>query len=128
MKQKKNIWPWIELVLLVAVFVIVLINTIIDLRKPNIDTSVAEEGIKKVQKELIDIKDQLEIEKQKRIDTLIIEKLHEKEIIKQLQAVNNTFNIKESTIVVMPITDTFARKFFDELIFKDKQGYIDIPN
>lgn len=90
------------------------------------------EAIESMQSKIDTIYKEQEELKQRKVDTLIIEKNNEKEIIKKLQEVNNYYGSQETgidTIIILDSADRspFARQKFDEWILREDTSYYDIP-
>lgn len=90
------------------------------------------DAIKLMNDKLDSLSINIENKKQEKLDTLIKEIYHEKQIVKQMGEVKNYFQQKATGIDTILIIDNkvpsnYARRKMDTLLYKNSQGYYDIP-
>lgn len=91
-----------------------------------------DDALIEVQSKIDSIYTKLDQEKNNKIDTLIIEQNHEKEIVKKLQAINHYYTQQDNNIDTILIVDStlrspFAASKLQEWKLRSDTGYYDIP-
>ena len=110
-------------------FILLIILSIVIIR--SYKKPLSDKALDAVETKLDSIHNSLQIERNNKIDTLIIQQNHEKEIIKKLQDINNYYTEKDNGIDTIVILDSsvrspFAAEKLKEWKLRSDTGYYDI--